>query len=254
MQLNSLDKSSGCEHYADFTGFGTDLQQGTAHPITMTNGGNAYSSDVVYVWIDYNHDEVFDGSELTTLTTLGGGSSFSGFITPPATVFTGPTVMRVRMSYSAAADPCGTQTYGEVEDYQVIIKAPTFIVSVVPASGYIAPGGNVVVIAEFAATGPIYSNEGIYFNSLNLGTNDPNQQQIQIPAKMIVGCAATIEGIVTDMSTGLPIVGATVSTGTYLGTSVTDGSGHYSLYVNKGSIYSLTITKVGIFNPHFRGS
>ena len=36
------------------------------------------------------------------------------------------------------ADPCGTQTYGEVEDYSVNIKAPTFITAVTPASGFVA--------------------------------------------------------------------------------------------------------------------
>lgn len=245
VQINSLDKSSGCEHYADFTSFNTELLQGGTFPVIVTNGGSAYSSDVVYVWIDYNHNEVFEGTELTTLATLGGGSSFAGNIVLPLDALTGPTVMRVRMSYSMAADPCGTQTYGEVEDYQVVIRNLSFITNIIPFAGFIEPGDTEVVVADFSATGPVYSNEGIYHNSLVMNTNDSSQLQVQIPAKMIVGCAATIEGNVTDMFTGFPIVGATVSTGTYMGTSVTDGSGHYSLYADTGAVYSISFTKVG---------
>jgi hypothetical protein len=81
--IGTINNSTGCNFYTNYSAISTDLVKGESVPMTATNGGNAYSSDYLYVWIDYNHNDVFDASELTQLATLGGGSNFSGNIVVP---------------------------------------------------------------------------------------------------------------------------------------------------------------------------
>jgi hypothetical protein len=85
---------------------------------------NWFSGDQVSVWIDLNQDGLLsDATEQFPL--LSGGTSgtdpFTGSISIPVTATTGATRMRVRCNYSGAMSSCGITTYGEVEDYTVII-------------------------------------------------------------------------------------------------------------------------------------
>jgi len=243
VQIGTLDKTSGCTNYANYTANSTDLILNEAIAMNVTNGGNAYSSDYVYVWIDYNHNDTFDASELVQLATMGGGSSFSGTITPPLTAMTGPTTMRVRMSYATSANPCGSQTYGEVEDYTVVLKAPSFITQVAPAAGFVATGGTTDVACTFSATGPLFSPAGTYNVNLKLNSNDLANASVNIPCTMIVTVPGTLAGTVTDCVSGAPLAGVMVTAGAF--STMTDGDGMYSFLVDAGT-YDLTFSQIGL--------
>ena len=123
--MGSINNSSGWQGgVANYTNFTTNLQPGVAEPITITNG-TPWASDLVTVWVDWNQNKEFgDANESTTLTNVGGaGSSFTGSITAPANQQGGQYRMRIRMTYSTAPAPCGDATYGEIEDYVVIIPS-----------------------------------------------------------------------------------------------------------------------------------
>ncbi len=109
---------------ANYTNLNTTLEPGVAMPITITNG-NPWAADLVTVWVDWNLNKEFTGSNETyTLTNVGGsGSSFTGNITAPANQPGGQYRMRIRMTYSTAPTPCGDASYGEIEDYVVNIAA-----------------------------------------------------------------------------------------------------------------------------------
>ncbi|HZK06571.1 MAG TPA: C25 family cysteine peptidase [Bacteroidales bacterium] len=117
---NSSSWQGGVADYRDIT---TTLEPGVAEAITVTNG-NAWSSDKVTVWIDWNMDKELGNNpeETYVLTSNGSGQTFTGNITPPADQQGGQYRMRVRMTYSTAPVPCGNSSYGEVEDYTVIIE------------------------------------------------------------------------------------------------------------------------------------
>ncbi len=119
---NSSSWQGGVANYTDIT---TTLEPGVPVPITITNG-NAWSSDKVTVWIDWNLDKDFgsNSNETFVLTSNGGGATFTGNIVAPAGQQSGQYRMRVRMTYSSAPAPCGNSSYGEVEDYTVIIGQP----------------------------------------------------------------------------------------------------------------------------------
>ena len=125
VQLNSIDNSSGAQFYTDFTGISTALMEGTEHTLTVTPiwTGTIYSEGYA-VWIDYNKDGDFaDSGELVwsqspTQTTPVNGS----FIVPESAV-NGATRMRVSMKYNGVPSSCESFTYGEVEDYTVVIES-----------------------------------------------------------------------------------------------------------------------------------
>ncbi|NVO20632.1 MAG: carboxypeptidase regulatory-like domain-containing protein [Bacteroidetes bacterium] len=242
VQFGAIDNVSNCGHYNDFTAVSTGLTLNEMVPVTITNGGNAYTTDMVYVWIDYNQNGSFEGSELTTLSSTTGGATFTGNIIVPLTAVPGPTTMRIRMSYATAADPCGTQSYGEVEDYTVILIQSSFVTAVVPISGTISPGTSQEILADFSSVGPVYSLPGVYYYYLSLTTNDPVHPTMFVPCKMVVQCQPMITGTVTDSLSGAPVNGALVMAGSSY--TYTLGDGTYTLLTGSG-IFNLVVSAVG---------
>ncbi len=122
-----IDNSSGWQGgVADYTDITTTLVPGLPVPITVNNG-NAWSSDKVTVWIDWNlNKDLGDNSNETfVLTNNGGGAYFTGNIVAPANQQTGQYRMRIRMTYSSDPLPCSSASYGEVEDYTILIGEAT---------------------------------------------------------------------------------------------------------------------------------
>jgi len=118
-----IDNSSGWQGgVSNFTDITATLEPGVSMPMTITNG-TPWASDFVTVWIDWNMNREFGGADETySLNNVGGtGASFVGDITAPLSQGSGSYRMRIRMTYSTAPEPCGSATYGEIEDYTVII-------------------------------------------------------------------------------------------------------------------------------------
>lgn len=120
--VGSINNSSDCDNYADYTSLSTTMDIGTGYPITVENGF-PYSSDQCGIWVDWNQDEDFnDMDETITVSGTPGPGDYTATITPPAGALAGPTRMRVRITYTGAVSPCGTTTYGEVEDYTITVS------------------------------------------------------------------------------------------------------------------------------------
>jgi len=69
-----------------------------------------------------NQDTVFDYSEEVILDVNTGSGPYTGHVDPPVNAHNGPTRMRVRLNYNSYPPPCGVTTYGEVEDYTIIVE------------------------------------------------------------------------------------------------------------------------------------
>jgi hypothetical protein len=122
----TIDNPSGWQGgVADYTDQFTIISAGVSEPILVTNG-NPWASDNVTCWVDWNSDFVWEqlGDEEFVLNNDGTGAFFDGFITPPAGTPMGEYRMRVRMTYSVDPFPCGEASYGEVEDYTIVVGAP----------------------------------------------------------------------------------------------------------------------------------
>ena len=125
VQLNTIDNSSGAQFYSDFTSISTTLTKGTQYTISVTPTwtGTLYNEGYS-VWIDYNRDGDFsDAGEQVFSQAPTQTTPVSGSFTIPAGAVENSTRMRVSMKYNDIPDACETTfTYGEVEDYTVIIQ------------------------------------------------------------------------------------------------------------------------------------
>src|SRR5690606_26568766 len=126
VQLGSINNLSGNNGgYGNFTTLSTNLVRGTSNTITSTPAwtGSAYN-EAYRVWIDWNRDGDFaDSGEQVFNRNRTTATPISGSFTVPASALLGQTRMRVSMKYNASPTSCETFTYGEVEDYTVIISA-----------------------------------------------------------------------------------------------------------------------------------
>jgi GEVED domain/Dockerin type I domain len=156
--VGSIDNSTGCTGYGDYTGLSTTMPYGSTNPITVENG-YPYSSDQCAVWVDWNQDFDFsDANEAIPLTVSTGNGPYTGDIIVPGDALPGATRMRVRINYSAAPPECGTTTYGEVEDYTIEVGGTPTYLTVAPPS------------IDFGMVPP----EGTGYTGLTLGANGPS--------------------------------------------------------------------------------
>ena len=124
VQFNGIDRSSGNDGgYSDHTDSISDvLIPGETYTLSVTveTGGYAHYVSVVF---DFNGNQ-----DLTdeTVIEVGTGSSepqtVTTDITIPEDAEPGQTIMRVMQEYNEYhTDPCADQSYGETEDYTVLI-------------------------------------------------------------------------------------------------------------------------------------
>jgi len=112
------------------------LAKGGNYPFSATQiNRSAYAyQGTVKVYIDLNRNGLFDAVEevFSAYSTTGSGAGLtyaqltaSGNILIPATAVSGATRMRVVVDEYDAAPACGSYSYGETEDYTVIIYGAT---------------------------------------------------------------------------------------------------------------------------------
>lgn len=123
VQMGSIDNSTGASAggYGDFTNLSTTL--GTSNSITITPlwTGTVYAEGY-NVWIDFNRDGDFnDAGEQVFTRAATTATPITGTFSVPAGASQGATRMRVSMKYNGTPTTCESFTYGEVEDYTVII-------------------------------------------------------------------------------------------------------------------------------------
>ena len=200
VEVGDINNSSSCTNYGDYTDLSTIMSAGDSYPITITNG-NSWNGDECGIWIDWNQNEEFDDDE--EISTSGGPDEFTANITPPDNAVGGSTRMRIRIQYYGTPEPCGTTSYGEVEDYTIDVVS---WLAVSPTSGTIAAGESETITLDFDATD---LEVNTYTADLTLSSNDPDEPVITVPVSLIVqeGAAATQT---IELSTGYQFVSSSV--------------------------------------------
>ena len=125
-QLQDIDNSSACEGYGDFTSLSTNLEQGNDYELTVTTG---YGDQYIKVWIDYNDDLDFTEEEVVINNYIiapgvaGGVYTETISFTIPEDAVLGQHIMRAKANWAGdvPVDACVETTYGETEDYSVVI-------------------------------------------------------------------------------------------------------------------------------------
>jgi chitodextrinase len=139
VQLNTIDNSSGAQFYSDFTSISTTLTKGSQYTITVTPTWTGTTYNEAYsVWIDYNKDGDFnDAGEQVWTQSPTQTTPVSGTFTIPTNAVENATRMRVSMKYNGVPTACESFTYGEVEDYTVVIQGsgPDTVAPVITLNG-----------------------------------------------------------------------------------------------------------------------
>tara|TARA_R110000850_G_scaffold25797_2_gene74174 strand:- start:147 stop:4256 length:4110 start_codon:yes stop_codon:yes gene_type:complete len=122
--LNTINNNSTQSTYTDFTNISTTLEQGQTYTISITpTTDNPLYFTFYSVWIDYNFNGSFDdpGEQVFTLETDAQNPA-SGQFTVPTGIDPVTTRMRVSLNNSGIPGPCEFFTFGEVEDYTIVIN------------------------------------------------------------------------------------------------------------------------------------
>ncbi len=114
-----LDNTSTGSNYTDYTHLSANLTAGTTANVSLTPvfPSSTYT-EFWKIWIDYNLDGDFDDAGEEVFSDSG-TSTVTGSFTVASVEVT--TRMRVSMKWDAAPTSCETFSYGEVEDYTVVI-------------------------------------------------------------------------------------------------------------------------------------
>jgi hypothetical protein len=118
VQFGTIYKGSICSGYADYTDLSTSFPANGSEQITVTNGPPNYGADECGIWVDWNQDgDFYDANESIAVGGSPGIGPYTATIAPPSGAALGFYRLRIRIKYTSGLDPCGTTTYGEVEDY-----------------------------------------------------------------------------------------------------------------------------------------
>jgi lysyl endopeptidase len=184
--IGTINNTTTCSNYSDFTAQSATLTKGQQYTITVNPRivGNAaqtiaYTNDEIAVWIDYNNDGVFanPGERVGYVLVAEGWSSQFTF-TVPAGAVTGAVRMRCRISYQPTdgnISPCGTSSWGEVEDYTI---------NIVASSG----GSGVNIEDEAMAALMIYPNPStgeFYIDATQLGLDNFSVQVFDVQGSLL---------------------------------------------------------------------
>jgi hypothetical protein len=129
VQLNTISYfNSSNSGYLNNTALSTTLIPGNSYTINVYNSGiyGVTYNQWFSVWIDFNKDGVFNNTNERLVSSASMVSSGSASFTIPTTGFTGGnTRMRVKSEYYGytLTDACQAQTYGETEDYTVVLPS-----------------------------------------------------------------------------------------------------------------------------------
>lgn len=129
VSLSNLTRTSGADGgYLYFTTTSANVTAGTAYSLGYSAGfRSGYSAREYWkIWIDWNRDGVFsDATELVVNRSSTSANNLSTSFTVPTSARNGTTRMRVSMKWNSAQTSCETFSYGEVEDYNVVVSGGT---------------------------------------------------------------------------------------------------------------------------------
>jgi subtilisin-like proprotein convertase family protein len=160
VRYNQIDQAStSTDGYENFLNVSTPAYLGATSQITVNLSGG-FAADQTIVWIDFNQNGSFSDPGEQVFTSANSAGPHIGNITIPATALQGNTRMRVRMhdtSLGGNNTPCGTSTYGQVEDYTVNIQVCVPVTyATQPSSTSVLCGGNASFSVTANGSAPVY--------------------------------------------------------------------------------------------------
>lgn len=125
--LNTGCGNPGASNYTDYSAQSTSVVQSLSYDLSV---GVANFNQYVGAWFDWNNDgDYTDAGEFTDLGLIPSNTTGTVSVTVPAGATVGSTTMRVVSRFNSPvlvqSDWCISASYGETEDYTVIVAAAT---------------------------------------------------------------------------------------------------------------------------------
>lgn len=124
---------SSTEGYEDFTAIVAQVEAGGTYSFAAEGNTGGNFTNYFSVWIDWNQNGEFETSEFVEIGSIVNSDGTDGQqavndIVVPSDAVEGETRMRIRKNFNTpSSSPCGTNTYGQVEDYTVnVVGAAPF--------------------------------------------------------------------------------------------------------------------------------
>ncbi len=219
VEFGSINNTgTGADGYADYTAMSTNVDAGNTYQITITNG-NVYPTDDLGIWIDWNQDEDFDDAGENPVCESGNGGQGTYDISVPSDASGGQTRMRIRIKWSGSdcGDPCGSTTYGEVEDYSVNVNS---WLQVETMNGIVLPGSTDYINVNFNSTDLAL---GDYFATITIHSNDSDEPTVDVPVTLHVTDDASL-----NASASADDYVVCVGSSTVLHANASGGTGSYT--------------------------
>ena len=194
-----VNSTSGASNYTNYSADPARLVKLMANTsnntisVTKKWTGSQYS-EAITVWIDFDRNGIFDADEIVVSSSPSTLNPVTGTFSVPADAYVGPKTvgMRVALRYNnQQLNPCGTFSYGEVEDYAVSIIENTLAVKDTKSQQvqvYPNPAVDVLNITKVSdkATYSIYNMAGQAVNNGKVVNNKVQVSQLQKGVYIIV--------------------------------------------------------------------
>jgi|GEM_PF-439406 len=120
--INNTNTSYGLNGsgFSDYTAQQLVVTQGTDVNFTVNTGGDY---EYLTIWVDFNNNGTFEASEVIFASADASDEHSGTFST--SSVMPGNYRMRVMIHYNATTNPCVSDTWGEAEDYTLVVNCPT---------------------------------------------------------------------------------------------------------------------------------
>jgi hypothetical protein len=168
--IAEINNASGCEGYGDFTSQVANLEPNQTYSLTVTTG---YGDQHITVWIDFNDNFSFSGSERVVIDHVIAPGQAAGTYTEtfdlvvPADAAPGQHIMRAKSNWQAPVPPnaCAQTQFGETEDY----TANLGVLSIADRS---IQNGDLIVVSkpnnQFEVTLDTDYDEGVFLGVYNV--------------------------------------------------------------------------------------
>ncbi len=125
VDIDNASSAASTDSYEDFTAMIAHVEAGETYSFAAEGNTDGSYTNYFTVWVDWNHNGEFEASEMTEIGSIFNSDGTDGQqaindIVVPADAAAGDTRMRVRKNFnSSLTTPCGSNSFGQTEDYTV---------------------------------------------------------------------------------------------------------------------------------------